>query len=84
MTTHIGQNFGMALGVTQEKGGEEQIIEVSQPLPYNMDGVIINLPALLGGAPEDVYMEEFVPAPVEEDEDEEVVVTDEFEMPSEE
>ena len=30
MTTHVGQDFGMALGVTQEKGGDEQIIEVSQ------------------------------------------------------
>ena len=45
-----------------------------------MDGIVLNLPALLSGASEDVYLEEFIPAPVVED-DEEVVVTDEFEMP---
>ncbi len=67
MTTHIGQNFGMAFGVIQEKGGEEQIIEVSQPLPYNMDGVIINIPGYLAGLPEEAYLSEFVSAVVEEE-----------------
>ena len=60
MTTHIGQNFGMALGVTQEKGGEEKIVEITQKLPYNIDGVIINLPGYLAGLPEEAYLSEFV------------------------
>ncbi len=67
MATHIGQNFGMALGVTQEKDGEEQIIEVSQKLPYNMDGVIINLPGYLAGLPEEAYLSEFVAVPTEDE-----------------
>lgn len=67
MTTHIGQSFGMALGVTQEKGGEEQIIEVAQKLPYNMDGVIINLPGYLAGLPEEAYLSEFIAVPTAEE-----------------
>ncbi len=70
MTTHIGQDFSMALGVTQEKGGTEQIIEVSQKLPYGMDGVIINIPGYLAGLPEEAYLSEFVSeAPAEEPEE---------------
>lgn len=65
--THIGQNFGMALGVTREKGGEEEIIEVSQKLPYNMDGVIINLPGYLAGLPEEAYISEFIATPTAEE-----------------
>ena len=67
MTTHVGQDFGMALGVTQEKGGDEQIIEVSQKLPYNMDGVIINIPGYLAGLPENAYISEFVAVPTAEE-----------------
>ena len=64
---NIGQNFGMALGVTREKGGEEEIIEVSQKLPYNMDGVIINLPGYLAGLPEEAYISEFIATPTAEE-----------------
>ena len=67
MTTHIGQNFSMALGITQEKGGEEQILEVAQPLPYQMDGIIINLPGYLAGLPEEAYLTEFIAEPTEEE-----------------
>ena len=67
MTTHVGQSFGMALGVTQEKGGDEQIIEVSQKLPYGMDGVIINIPGYLAGLPEEAYISEFIAVPTAEE-----------------
>ena len=67
MTTHVGQNFGMALGVTQEEGGDEQIIEVSQKLPYGMDGVIINIPGYLAGLPEEAYISEFIAVPTAEE-----------------
>ena len=66
MTTNIGQNFGMALGVIREKGGEEQFIEVQCKLPYNMDGIIINLPAYLAGLDEDAWLSEFIITPEEE------------------
>ena len=70
MQTAIGQDFGMALGVTREKGGEEEIIECYQKLPYGMDGVIINLPGYLAGLPEEAYLTEFIAAPPAEDEEE--------------
>ena len=78
MTTHIGQNFGMALGVTQEKGGEEKIVEITQKLPYNIDGVIINLPGYLAGLPEEAYLSEFVATVVEEETPEEPIEGDEL------
>ncbi len=84
MASVMGQKFEMILHITPEKGGKKVGSAVSMTLPYNMDGIILNLPALLGGAGEDVYMDEFIPVPVEEDEDANVVVTDEFAMPSDE
>ena len=79
-TTWIGQNFKMELKVTQEKGGKEESCEITLKLPYNMDGIIINLPALLNGLPEEAYLSEFVNAAAEEDSADEEIVTDEFSM----
>jgi len=72
MADTMGQNFRMTLEITDEKGAEPRTQSVSMPLPYGMDGVIVNLPALMNGLPGDVYMTEFVPAPVKEEEEEEV------------
>ena len=67
--------------ITQEKGGEEELVSVSVPLPYNMDGIIINLSAYLEGLPEEAYLTEFVPAVVPStEEDEEVVTGDDMMM----
>lgn len=79
MAKCIGQNFKMLLEITQEKGGEEVTMEVNMSLPYNMDGIIINLPALLAGLPQDAYLEQFVPMVAEEAVDEDIV-TDELEI----
>jgi hypothetical protein len=79
MTTWIGQNFKMELEITQIKGGEKTTSSHSIKLPYNMDGIIINLPAYLAGLPEAAYLEQFVPAVVVE-ETEEIPVIDEFEI----
>ena len=81
MVSTMGQNFAMVLHITPKKDGKKVGSAVSMKLPYNMDGIILNLPALLNGAGEDVYLEEFIPAQVEE-ESEEVIVTDEFTLPS--
>ena len=81
MVSAMGQDFSMVLHITPEKDAKKVGSAVALKLPYNLDGIILNLPALLGGAGEDVYLEEFIPAPVVEDADEEVIVTDEFEMP---
>ncbi|MDY5022875.1 MAG: DUF6672 family protein [Blautia sp.] len=84
MVSTMGQDFTMVLHITPEKDGKKVGSAVTLKLPYNMDGIILNLPAMLGGASEDVYLEEFIPAPVEEEETEDVIVTDEFAMPTDE
>ena len=84
MVPVMGQDFKMVLHITPKKDSKKVGSAVAMKIPYNMDGIILNLPALLNGAEESVYMEEFIPAPVEEDTTEDVVVTDEFAMPSDE
>lgn len=70
MTTNIGQGFKMVLEITQNKGDDPYSVAVGLNLPYNMDGVIINLPALLGGQPSAAYISEFIATePVEEEEE---------------
>ncbi len=49
MADTMGQNFKMQLLVTKEKGEEPTRLQVGLTLPYSMDGIIINLPALLSG-----------------------------------
>lgn len=77
MTTVIGQTLDITFKITQEKGSDETIVAYRFALPYNMDGIIINLPGLFAGLPEEAYESEFVQTIVEEDTDEEPV-TDEF------
>ena len=77
----IGQKFRMSLAVTQEKDGPTRNLSVTLQLPYSMDGIIINIPGLLSGLPQEAYLSEFVSAPPVEEE-EETVTTDEFEMDS--
>ena len=79
MADTMGQNFEMDLLVTKEKDGKSSRIHVGLPLPYNMDGIIINLPALLQGQDESVYLAEFIPTPSSEELEDEEVVTDETE-----
>ncbi len=69
MTTCIGQNFHMDLVVTEEKDGSEVSYSVNLKLPYNMDGVIVNLPAVLRGLPSETWYTEFIPAPEPETEE---------------
>lgn len=77
MATCMGQKFEMELVVVKEKGDDEVTIPVTLTLPYNMDGIVINLPAYLEGLPEEAYLSEFVSIATTEEEEEEVV-TDEF------
>ena len=62
MSTWIGQGFEMDLEVMEQKGGDEEMIHIRLDLPYNMDGIIMNLPAVLAGLPEEAWLDEFVPA----------------------
>ncbi len=77
MVDTMGQNFQMQLVITQEKDGESVRANVSLPLPYSMDGIVLNLPAMVAGLPKDAYMTEFVPLPSTEEEADEEVITDE-------
>ena len=79
MATCLGQSFHMTLEVTEKKGDQPRVEEIDLKLPYSMDGIIVNLPALLAGLPEEAWMTEFIPAP-EPEETEEPDVGDEFGM----
>ena len=77
MTTVVGQSLDITFKITQEKGDDETVVSYRFALPYNMDGIIINLPGLFAGLPEEAYLSEFVQTIVEEETDEEPA-TDEF------
>ncbi len=79
MADTMGQSFKMQLLVTKEKGEDPQRLQVGLTLPYSMDGIIINLPALLSGLDESAYLSEFVYVPSEEEMKDEEVVTDDTE-----
>ena len=65
MATWIGQNFEMTLEITQEKGGDETTETYQIKLPYNMDGIVINIPGFLAGLDQDAYISQFVPVATE-------------------
>ena len=62
----------------QQKGGSETTTTYNLKLPHNLDGVIINLPGYIAGLPEEAYLEEFIPAPSTDLDDEEAPVTDDI------
>lgn len=72
MSTWIGQNFKMTLEVMEEKGGDEVLQTIQLDLPYSMDGIIVNIPAVLAGLPEEAWLTEFIPTPTKEEDEEEV------------
>lgn len=78
MTTCIGQKIDMTLEITKEKGGDKETSAISLSLPYNMDGIAINLSAYLAGLPEEAYLSEFQPTPEEPEEPTDEVAADEF------
>lgn len=60
MSVWIGQDFNMSLEITETKGGSEETQVINVKLPYSMDGVVLNLPGLLAGLPQEAYLTEFV------------------------
>ena len=78
MAKCIGQNFHMDLTVTDQKNGEPRQLSLDVKLPYNMDGPILNLPALLADLPQEAWLSEFIPAVTEQPDDEELPGGDEF------
>ena len=78
MAICIGQKFTMTLEITQDKGGDTETRTVTLDLPYSMDGILVNLPGVLAGLPEEAWLSEFVIAAPEEPDTDEAGVGDEF------
>ena len=72
-----GQKLEVEIIAKKEVDGGKKNVKFELEIPYNMDNIMINVPAYLDGASQDVYMEEFVPASEVADDDE-VPQTDEF------
>ncbi len=77
MADTMGQDFSMIVQITDEKNGDPQTAAVSLKLPYSMDGIVLNIPAMMAGMPPEAYLSEFVNL-TEENEEVEEIVTDEF------
>ncbi|MDO4476285.1 MAG: hypothetical protein Q4B59_05845 [Lachnospiraceae bacterium] len=88
MESVMGQKYSTVVAVTRKEGDKREGFMITYQIPYGMDGVILNIPAYLGAAdgetpaPEEAYMEEFIPVEVEDD-TEEVVLGDEFDLTAE-
>ena len=76
MVTNIGDRLELTVEVMQQKGGSETTETYKLTLPHSIDSVIINLPAYMAGLPEEAYLEEFIPAPSADLDDEEVPNTE--------
>ena len=76
MVTNIGDSLELTVEVMQQKGDSETTETYKLTLPHSIDSVIINLPAYMAGLPEEAYLEEFIPAPSADLDDEEVPNTE--------
>ena len=79
-----GQKVSFSLSYGKKMLSPSETIDITIDVPYNMDGLVINLPALIEGAEENVYMSEYIPQNNAEDIEEEVPNTDEFAITTEE
>jgi len=71
MATCMGQHFAFSIEVIREKDGNPEYYSYELDLPYSMDGVIVNLPGIMAGLPQEAWMSEFIPAPEPVDEEDE-------------
>lgn len=80
MADIIGQTLSMTVEITDAEGDKPHAHKVSMNVPYSMDGITINIPALMAGLPQDAYMSEFIIEVPDEGATDEEIVTDEFDM----
>lgn len=74
-----GQGTTLHLVITEVKGGSEKSIDYKLNVPFGKDAVVINIPALLAGLPQSVWMTDFVSlATTSSSQEETVVLTDDF------
>ena len=75
--TNIGQSFSMSLELIKEKGQDAENVDISIKLPYNLDGIIVNIPGYLAGLPQEAWMSEFISIPSEAEMQEEAPTEEE-------
>ena len=80
MTSIMGQTLSMTLEITDAEGEQPHAHQVSMKVPDGMDGITINIPALMAGLPQDAYLSEFVIEVPDTGATDEEIVTDEFDM----
>ena len=80
MADIMGQTLSMTIEITDAEGDQPHAHKVSMGVPYNMDGIMINIPALMQGLPQDAYMSEFIIETPDTGSTDEEIVTDEFDM----
>jgi len=80
MATFMGQKLSFDIEVTKEKGDDPITYSYTVNVPYKEDGIILNLPGMIAGLPQEAYTSIFVPMVTEEDNAEEEIVIDEFGM----
>ena len=80
MASIMGQTLSMTLEITDSEGEQPRAHKVSMKVPYGMDGITINIPALMAGLPQDAYLSEFVIEVPDTGATDEEIVTDEFDM----
>ena len=76
MATFMGQKLSFEIDVTKEKGDDPVTYAYTVKVPYGEDGIVLNLPGMIAGLPEEAYTTVFVPMVTEEDGDEEIVIDD--------
>lgn len=75
----MGQTATLNIEYRTVRNGEKKQAVYKLRVPYGLDGIVINVPALLAGKGPDIYMYEFVSvSDVAPAADAETVVTDEF------
>ena len=80
MATFMGQQLSFDIEVTKEKGDDPVNYSYTVKVPYKEDGIVLNLPGMIAGLPEEAYTTVFVPMVTEEENAEEEIVIDEFGM----
>ena len=76
----MGQSATLNIEYMEVKNGEKKQASYRLNVPYKLDGIVINVPALLAGQGPDIYMYEFVSVSDvgQSAADAEPVITDEF------
>ena len=75
----MGQSHTLNLTVTEKKGGEEVVHKIKLNIPFGKDAVVVNVPALLAGLDQSIWMTDFVSlATTTTAEDAEVNLSDDF------